>query len=146
MKTNLHNFGQTGAAAVEFAVVLPLLVLLLFGSIEFGLLLYNQEVIINASREGARSGIARYDSDQSGTFAYGSDIPFVVENYCTNRLMTWRDTPPNSLTITVSGGGAFQSDLTVRVEYMHDFLFFGILGLNQKLLVSQTIMKMEQEL
>jgi hypothetical protein len=113
MKTNLHKLGQKGAAAVEFAVVLPLLVLLLFGSIEFGLLLYNQEVITNASREGARAGIARHDSDQSGTFAYGSDI---------------------------------QSDLTVRVEYMHDFLFFGILGLNQKLLVSQTIMKMEQEL
>ena len=45
---------QRGAAAVEFAIVLPLLLVFVFGIIEFGFLLYDKAVITNASREGAR--------------------------------------------------------------------------------------------
>jgi Flp pilus assembly protein TadG len=41
---------QRGGSALEFAIVLSLLVLILFGIIEFGLVLYNQQVITNASR------------------------------------------------------------------------------------------------
>ena len=48
---------QRGGAAVEFAIVLPVLVLLIFGMIEFSTLLYDKGVITNASREGARAGI-----------------------------------------------------------------------------------------
>ncbi len=46
-----------GASAVEFALVLPVLMLLTFGIIEFGVLLFDKAVITNASREGARMGI-----------------------------------------------------------------------------------------
>lgn len=46
-----------GASAVEFAMILPVLVVILFGIIEFGIILYNKAVITNASREGARYGI-----------------------------------------------------------------------------------------
>ncbi len=45
---------QHGVAAVEFAIVLPVLLLILFGIINFGVLMYNQAVITNAAREGAR--------------------------------------------------------------------------------------------
>ena len=48
---------QRGASAIEFAIVFPLLVLLLFGIIEFSLILYDKVMITNASREGARAGI-----------------------------------------------------------------------------------------
>lgn len=42
---------------MEFALVLPLLILFLFGIIEFGVLLYDMLWIKNAAREGARVGI-----------------------------------------------------------------------------------------
>ncbi|MEJ2660726.1 MAG: pilus assembly protein, partial [Desulfobacteraceae bacterium] len=45
---------QRGAAAVEFAIIFPMLILLLFAMIEFGLYLFNRQVITNACREGAR--------------------------------------------------------------------------------------------
>lgn len=45
---------ERGAAAVEFALVLPLLVLLAFGIIEFGRLYYVQTTLSGAAREGAR--------------------------------------------------------------------------------------------
>jgi Flp pilus assembly protein TadG len=46
-----------GAAAVEFAVVAPLFFLLIFGMIEFGRMVMIQQVITNASREGARAAV-----------------------------------------------------------------------------------------
>ena len=45
---------RKGAVAVEFAVILPLLILLVFGIIEFGRTMMVQQAIISASREGAR--------------------------------------------------------------------------------------------
>ena len=45
---------ESGASAVEFALLLPVLMMILFGIIEFGLALYRQAILTNASREGAR--------------------------------------------------------------------------------------------
>ena len=47
-----------GQGIVEFAIVLPILLLVVFGLIEFGRLLFFYTVVNNASREGARYGIA----------------------------------------------------------------------------------------
>jgi Flp pilus assembly protein TadG len=45
---------QRGAAAVEFALVMPLLLLLVFGIVEFGLIMNRQITVTHAAREGAR--------------------------------------------------------------------------------------------
>jgi Flp pilus assembly protein TadG len=131
VKTQNKKIGQKGAAAVEFAIILPLLLTLVFGIIDIGLLLYNKQVITNASREGARAGIAR------------STIPIatVVENYCAGRLVfngTLSIAPPPH------GGDAFQDDKTVTVSYVHNFMFAGIIGLNPTItMTGRTVMKME---
>jgi Flp pilus assembly protein TadG len=46
--------GRRAAAAVEFAVVAPLLFLLLLGMFEFGRMLMVQQILTNGAREGAR--------------------------------------------------------------------------------------------
>ncbi|NIR48765.1 hypothetical protein GWO43_10040 [candidate division KSB1 bacterium] len=51
-RTKLHQ--QTGAAVVEFAVLLFLILILLLGIIEFGFLWLQNNYIAHASREGAR--------------------------------------------------------------------------------------------
>jgi Flp pilus assembly protein TadG len=48
---------QKGQALVEFAVILPLLLLIIMGIIEFGLMLNSYLTVRNVSREGARAGI-----------------------------------------------------------------------------------------
>jgi hypothetical protein len=53
--------GSDGAAAVEFALLLPLLLLLVFGTIDFGYLVNRNTVLNNAAREGVRQGIFEPD-------------------------------------------------------------------------------------
>jgi Flp pilus assembly protein TadG len=49
--------GQEGSAAVEFAALLPVLLLLLAGFFDFGWLFYWQHSVTNASRAGARYAV-----------------------------------------------------------------------------------------
>ena len=53
---------QEGAAAVEFALLLPLLVLLLFGMIEFGLAFNTRIQATNAAREAVRRAVVGVDN------------------------------------------------------------------------------------
>ena len=48
---------ERGTEVIEFAVVLPLLLLILTGIIDFGLLLQRYQVVTNAAREGARVAV-----------------------------------------------------------------------------------------
>jgi Flp pilus assembly protein TadG len=45
-----------GVAAVEFALLLPILLLLTLGAIDWGYFLYVKQRVVNAAREGARAG------------------------------------------------------------------------------------------
>ncbi len=47
---------ERGAAAVEFALLLPLLLLILLGTIDWGYFFFIEQLVTNASREGARAG------------------------------------------------------------------------------------------
>ena len=53
---DLRRWRDRGAAAVEFALVVPVLILLIFGSIEFGLYVQSLTLTENAAREGVRLG------------------------------------------------------------------------------------------
>jgi Flp pilus assembly protein TadG len=49
--------GRPGLAAIEFAIVAPLLVLLILGMIEFGRMIMVQQILTNGAREGARKAV-----------------------------------------------------------------------------------------
>jgi Flp pilus assembly pilin Flp len=69
--------GEDGAAAVEFALLLPLLVLLLFGIIQFGIAFNARIQATNAAREAARTAVVGIDNWAD----LGGGVPFwnVVE-------------------------------------------------------------------
>jgi Flp pilus assembly protein TadG len=67
--------GQKGAAAIEFAVLLPLLALLVFGAIDFGDLFRHKYVLTNAAREGARAAVK--GADQAG-------VELIIKTYISN--------------------------------------------------------------
>lgn len=118
---------------VEFAIILPLLLLLIFGAIEFGFIFYDLQVLTNASREGARYGIVSRSPRYTA-----SEITSQVGNYCGSSLISFSSnngTAPSTKVTCSSGGSAcsagsqWQSasgpeSLTVQVTYVYDFLVF----------------------
>ena len=80
---------QEGAAAIEFAIILPLLLLFIFGIIEFSLFLYNKQVITNAAREGARRGVIVRSIRSVGTENAG--IKARVMDFAKSNLVTFGD-------------------------------------------------------
>lgn len=64
--------GERGAAAVEFALVVPLLLLLVFGIIQYGYILSFRQALSQAAAEGARAAAvapASFTSAQKQTAA-----------------------------------------------------------------------------
>ena len=121
---------QGGATAVEFALVLPLLLLLVFAILEFGLVLYNKAVITNASREAARYGVVMRTPKHTS-----DEIEQKALDYCSNFLVslspsdTTDPTVSNpSVTVPIPGaGGSFGQPLTVTVNYTFSGLGLGTL-------------------
>jgi hypothetical protein len=140
---------QAGASVIEFAVILPLLVVLVFGIIEFGMLLYNQQVITNASREGARAGIV---AQNPRLLDYGPDPPgsidSIVQKYCLNHLVTFGvvNSPPSTTLFGYSANAPFGQDLTVKLTYNYEFLVIpNFIPVFNKLrtMTAQTVMRYE---
>ena len=76
LQTRNHDKARFGAAAVELAVVLPLLVTLLLGLWEVGRMIEVTQVLSNAAREGARLAA-------NGNVTI-SQVNTHVQNYITN--------------------------------------------------------------
>jgi len=113
--------GREGVTAIETALLLPLLLIMLFGIIEFSICFYDKAMITNASREGARLGIVyRYDDSGGRTHAPDAEIRAAVNQYCQNFLITFGSASPTTA-ITRTGNDAGNS-LTVTVSYTYDFL------------------------
>ncbi len=87
-------FSHRGAAAVEFALVLIPLIILTFGLIEFGLLMYNQQVLTNAAREGARRGIV-----QQTPRINIAEIENTVHTYADTHLVTFGGSAIPTITV-----------------------------------------------
>lgn len=125
---------RRGAALVEFAIVSPILFLLVFGMIEYGRMVMVQQIITNAAREGARLGVL--DGTTTG------DVQTAVTDYLSGASVSGADvtvdpSPPDSagfgepVTVTVSvpfnqvswlptplfiGGKTLQSSTVMRRE------------------------------
>lgn len=141
MRKQQGNSDQKGAAAVEFAIILPVFVLLLFGMIEWGLLLFNQQVITNASREGARAGIVVGSPRLTDT-----EIQAVVTAYLGNHLVTFGPDSAPSIQIDPPGdrnSSVYGDDLRVTVTYNYGFLVLANLGFADRDLTAASLMKME---
>jgi Flp pilus assembly protein TadG len=62
-RRRLIRRGESGAAAVEFALVVGLFVFILYGLISFGMILATKQRITNAAAEGARAAVGSSQAD-----------------------------------------------------------------------------------
>ncbi|UCF85082.1 MAG: pilus assembly protein [Desulfobacteraceae bacterium] len=147
--TGSHS--REGAAAVEFAIILPVLIILVFGIIEFSVILFDKAMITNASREGARAGIVyRYDYNAGQEDPLDeTEIENIVIAYCQSHLISLGGTSTldRSDIDSVCGTNASGDPiLTVTVRYQYQFLvlpnFITTLTGNINL-TAQTVMRTE---
>lgn len=112
-----------GIASIEFAIILPILLILIFGIIELSLILYNKAMLTNASREGARAGIVYRADPSTGNYSpiTNEEIIAVVNNYLSNHLITFGG--PKTATTTITRDGTSPGgQLTVSVTFGYRFL------------------------
>jgi Flp pilus assembly protein TadG len=108
---------RRGAAVVEFALVLPILVVLLGGIIDFGRAYLELQTMVNAAGEGARMAIV------------SSDPNVDVDAVKTRVRSFFPDWSPGSDEVYVDGMGAAGSTVTVTVTRHFDQFFLGVLNL-----------------
>jgi len=95
---------KRGQALAELALILPLLIIILLGTMEFGRVFYSYLLLANASREGARAGIIS-ETDL--------EIKSKVKDVAATLGLT-----DNQITITPAQGARVRGiPLTVKVDY-----------------------------
>lgn len=100
---------ERGSVMAEFALVLPVLLFILFGIIEFGIAFNRAQAVEAAAREGAR--LASLSSTTSG------DVTTRVNEALTGIPLD------NPVTVGVAPGGCAGREgqaVTVTVDYLHD--------------------------
>jgi len=75
MRTNLKK-NERGAALIETAITIPIILLISVGIFEFGRAYQTWQVLTNAAREGARVAILTEKTD--------GDVQSIVKGYMTN--------------------------------------------------------------
>lgn len=101
-----------GAVAMEFALLLPILAALVFGMIDFGRMLWFQEVLVNATRDGVRQGTL-FNSGNGQ-----SEIQAIISQALNNGGV-----PADGLNVSVNGLGTGQGNpLTVTSTIPWQFM------------------------
>lgn len=95
-----------GSAIIEAALVLPLLLLVVFGITEFGRALMTTNILTQAAREGAR--VAAVAADSSGAVTR------------INEVLTAANVTPSAISIVGAG-----TDEVITVTVDADFTFLG---------------------
>lgn len=107
---------ENGAELVEFALVFPILLVVMLGIIDFGFLFQRYEVLTNAAREGARVAVLPTAVD-------GAVDARVREYLAIGGLRTADDVLVNVTPATVSLGAAGTATASqVVVTYPYSFM------------------------
>jgi Flp pilus assembly protein TadG len=102
--------GERGAAAVEFALIVSLLLLIVFGIVAFGSVYSELEVMESAAREGARAAAVR-TPDQIVAAVNDAAAPYSVDNTPTANIVC--DDATVGERVTVSWSQDFEVELVL---------------------------------
>jgi Flp pilus assembly protein TadG len=130
MTLRLRNFrSQRGQALVEFAIVIPLLLMVMLGIYQFGVVYNNWVTLTDAARAGARqAAVSRGLADPSGT-----TIARVKAS------ATDLDQSKLGVTVTPANGSWTQgADTTVQATYPYTINIMGVVVASGNLSASTT--------
>ena len=121
---------EKGQSLTEFALALPILVLLLFAVIQFGIVFNSYVTLTDATRAGARKGaVSRQATDPTGT-----TVSAVRASAA--------DLNQSQLSVAVSSTWLAGSDVRVSASYPYSIKLFGVV-VKTGTLVSTTTERVE---
>jgi Flp pilus assembly protein TadG len=130
-----RSSNQRGQAVIEMALTLPLLLLVVFGIIDFGFMFQRYEVVTNAAREGARLGVLQSSAGYTATEAQNRALDYMrasglnaTERPCGGaEVKNTMCAQMTTQTVTVAGSTPAKTvqQVTVIVEYDHEHSFVG---------------------
>jgi len=94
---------ERGQSLVEFAIILPVFLLILFAILDFGRAVYAYHVVANAAREGARFGQISPE-DTAGIIAKAENAAVGLDVTDLDITVTW----PTTDTVRVDVGYTFR--------------------------------------
>jgi Flp pilus assembly protein TadG len=105
MKMRAKLRREEGAAAVEFALIVGLLAILVFGLLEFGLAFWQVQNLRAAAREGARVAAVRGDDADVRDAMVDASVGSLSGGWSFSRSRTCDGDPPGEeVTITINNG------------------------------------------
>ncbi len=117
---------EKGVAVVEFALILPLFLMLLFGTMEAGWLFAQHVEVRNAAREGARLAVVDFpDPGNSGA---------IISETCSRAIIS---APRASVYLSQNNAGTDQASAVVTVSQVYQSLT-GFLPMFDNIVISST--------
>lgn len=121
---------EFGGLMIEFALILPVFLILAMGTIEGSLIMYNKSIITHAARIGARSGVVL--KSPTLTISQTSDLAMTSAlAYANNNLISLGSsvTSPTAIVDIGSTTISFGTPVKVTVSYTYSGLYLkSILG------------------
>ena len=131
----LRRFSD-GQALIEFTLILPFLLILVGGAVDWGMAFFTSHIAQNAAREGARIAVTlpNLTSDDSRvTSAVQPKIPDV------NLFSDF------TVSNTAPAGTTCGEEVTVTIDGSYNFTFLRLIGLNSLPLSRSTTMRYEHQ-
>ncbi len=119
--TTEHAQSQKGSVLVEFALILPVFLTLLFGVVTFSIALFNKTVLTMATREGARAG-AKYVANRTNAITKSSATT-AVTNACQNNLISFGNAMTPTITFNADPMSDTQLTVSASVDYTGLYIF-----------------------
>jgi Flp pilus assembly protein TadG len=126
---------ERGQAVIEMALTLPLLLLVVFGIIDFGFMFQRYESVTNAAREGARLGVLQGSAGYTATEAQNRALDYLLASGLNGTVRPCGGAEVKNTmcaqmttsTVTVAGSTPAKTVQQVRmiVEYDHEHSFVG---------------------
>ena len=106
-----------GAELIEFALVSPVVLVLLGGILDFGFLFNNYTVVTNAAREGARMAAIPGSAE--------ADVKERVNKYIQAAGLTLSGVSTTVQPVAVVAGGSTVNAIKVQVSYPYNYMILG---------------------
>jgi Flp pilus assembly protein TadG len=114
--------GEKGQALAEFALLVPIFLILLFAIVDFGMGFYSWITVTNSAREGARLGAVHPPVDVASSPCFGKGS---LEQCIYDRVLDSADLADEAtkMTVTITNAqGQSGESVAVKVDYQYDLI------------------------